>query len=59
MPITIAIAIHGGCMHGKMVKHFSLSFLVFFSLTCRVEADDVYPLTSQVGGGVHHQRILK
>lgn len=34
-------------------------FSFFFFLTCRVEADDVYPLTSQVGGGVHHQRILK
>jgi hypothetical protein len=36
----------------------SLSLFSFFFLTCRVEADDVYPLTSQVGG-VQHQRILK
>lgn len=57
------VACRGGSTHRcplplpSMVKHFSLSFLVF--LTCRVEAVDVYPLTSQVGGGVHHQRILK
>jgi hypothetical protein len=47
-------------MHARQNGQAFLSlFSRFFFLTCRVEADDVYPLTSQVGGGVHHQRILK